>query len=85
MLKHPDVDETAVIGAPDDERGLVVKSFIVSKRPGDDSFAKELQEFSASRLSRHEYPRRVAFVDALPKTPAGKVNRKVLRDAEPKL
>ncbi len=85
LLKHPDVDETAVIGAPDSERGLVVKSFIVSKRRGDDAFAKELQEFTASRLSRHEYPRRVAFVDALPKTPAGKVNRKVLRDAEPKL
>ena len=85
LLKHPDVDETAVIGAPDAERGLVVKSFIVSKRSGDDAFAKELQEFTASRLSRHEYPRRVAFVDALPKTLAGKVNRKVLRDAEPAL
>ncbi|MEC9152408.1 MAG: acyl-CoA synthetase [Pseudomonadota bacterium] len=82
LLKHPDVDETAVIGAPDDERGLVVKSFIVSKRPGDDSFAKELQEFTANLLSRHEYPRRVAFVEVLPKTPAGKVNRKALRDAE---
>ena len=85
LLKHPDVDETAVIGSPDAERGLVVKSFIVSKREGDDVFRKELQEFIASRLSRHEYPRRVAFVDTLPKTPAGKVNRKVLRDAEPKL
>ena len=82
LLKHPDVDETAVIGAPDDERGLVVKSFIVSKRPGDDTFAKELQEFTANLLSRHEYPRRGAFVEALPKTPAGKVNRKALRDAE---
>ena len=82
LLKHPDVDETAVIGSPDEERGLVVKSFIVSKRPGDDAFAKELQDFTASRLSRHEYPRKVAFVDALPKTPAGKVNRKALRDAE---
>ena len=82
LLKHPDVDEAAVIGAPDDERGLVVKSFIVSKRPGDDIFAKELQEFTASRLSRHEYPRQVAFVEALPKTPAGKVNRKMLREAE---
>lgn len=82
LLKHPDVDETAVIGSPDEERGLVVKSFIVSKRPGDDAFAKELQDFTAERLSRHEYPRRVAFVDALPKTPAGKVNRKALRDAE---
>ena len=85
LLKHADVDETAVIGSPDAERGLVVKAFIVSKRTGDDGFRKELQEFTASRLSRHEYPRRVAFVDALPKTPAGKVNRKVLRDAEPKL
>lgn len=85
LLKHADVDETAVIGSPDAERGLVVKAFIVSERRGDDGFAKELQEFTASRLSRHEYPRRVEFVDALPKTPAGKVNRKALRDAEPQL
>lgn len=82
LLKHPDVDETAAIGAPDEERGLVVKAFIVSKRAGDDGFVKELQAFTAERLSRHEYPRRIAFVDALPKTPAGKLNRKALRDAE---
>jgi acetyl-CoA synthetase len=60
----------------------VVKAFVVSARGGDDAFARELQEFTRTRLSQHEYPRRVAFVAALPKTPAGKVNRKALREAE---
>jgi acetyl-CoA synthetase len=82
LLKHADVDETAVIGVSDEARGQVVKAFIVSPRDGNDAFAVELQEFIASRLSRHEYPRQVDFVNTLPKTPAGKVNRKTLRDAE---
>lgn len=82
LLKHADVDEVAVIGVPDEARGQVVKAFVVSLRGGDDEFTAELQEFTASRLSRHEYPREVAFVAGLPKTPAGKVNRKTLRDAE---
>ena len=82
LLKHPNVDEAAVIGVPDDDRGQVVKAFIISSRPAGDTFTKELQNFARERLSRHEYPRLVAIVDALPKTPAGKVNRKVLREAE---
>ncbi|MBT3292553.1 MAG: acetate--CoA ligase, partial [Victivallales bacterium] len=65
-----------------DIRGLVVKAFIISDRDGDDSFIKELQLFAQENLSRHEYPRIVAFADELPKTPAGKVNRKILRDRE---
>jgi len=53
----------------------------VSPRPGDEAFARELQEFTRRHLSRHEYPRHVAFLTALPKTPAGKVNRKALRES----
>lgn len=82
LLKHPDVREAAAIGVPDALRGQVVKAFIVSARSGDDAFARELQEFTRTRLSQHEYPRHVAFVATLPKTPAGKVNRKVLREME---
>ena len=80
LLKHPDVDEVAVIGISDNLRGQIVKAFIVSERAGSDIFTKEIQEFTQRRLSRHEYPRVVDFVDGLPKTPAGKLNRKVLRD-----
>jgi acetyl-CoA synthetase len=49
---------------------------------GDNGFTLELQKFAQEHLSRHEYPRIVAFTDELPKTPAGKVNRKILRDRE---
>src|SRR5262249_4165465 len=82
LLRHPDVREAAVIGVADALRGQVVKAFIVSARSGDDAFARELQDLARTRLSQHEYPRQVAFVAALPKTPAGKVNRKALREAE---
>jgi acetyl-CoA synthetase len=81
LLAHPDVREAAAIGVADTLRGQVVKAFIVSGRDGDEGFARELQDFTRTRLGRHEYPRHVAFVAELPKTPAGKINRKALRDA----
>ncbi len=82
LLEHPDVREAAAIGVADALRGQVVKAFVVSGRSGDEAFTRELQDFARTRLSQHEYPRIVAFVSELPKTPAGKVNRKVLRERE---
>jgi acetyl-CoA synthetase len=82
MLAHVDVREAAAIGIADELRGQVVKAFVVSDRAGSDDFAKEIQDLVKARLSQHEYPRHVAFVRELPKTPAGKLNRKVLRQSE---
>ncbi len=82
MLMHPDVLEAAAIGVPDELRGQVVKGFVVSRREGSDAFVTELQELVRNKLSQHEYPRHVVFVPELPKTPAGKVHRKVLRERE---
>jgi acetyl-CoA synthetase len=82
LLKHPNVREAAVIGVPDATRGQVAKAFIVSDRAAADDYVEELKKFTRERLSQHEFPRHIAFVAELPKTPAGKVNRKVLRDRE---
>jgi len=82
LLKHPDVREAAVIGVSDATRGQVAKAFIVSERSPSDGYVEELKIFTRMRLSQHEFPRHIEFVNELPKTPAGKVNRKVLRDRE---
>jgi len=82
LLKHADVREAAIIGVPDATRGQVAKAFIVSDRSPSDDFVDELKKFTRDRLSQHEFPRHIAFVSELPKTPAGKVHRKVLRDRE---
>ena len=82
ILKHPDVKEAAAIGVPDALRGLVVKAFVVSDRPAGEKFVEEIQDAVRTRLSQHEYPRQVSFVTELPKTPAGKIHRKKLREQE---
>lgn len=82
ILSHPAVAECGVIGAPDSLRGQVVKAYIILKGAPEDGLDKDIQEHVRARLARHEYPRQIEFVTDLPKTPAGKVNRKILRDLQ---
>ena len=81
LMSHPDVREAAVIGAADELRGQIAKAFVVAHRR-DAELLPELQQWVRERLSQHEYPRVIEVVEELPKTPAGKVNRQVLRERE---
>jgi 2-aminobenzoate-CoA ligase len=76
LLEHPAVGECAVVAAPDDERGHIVKAFVVASA---EVSARELQDHVKARIAPYKYPRAVEFVDALPRTPTGKVQRNVLR------
>jgi acetyl-CoA synthetase len=81
LLRHPAVALAAVVGKPDRLRTEIVKAFIVLK-PGccpSDALAADIQGFVKSRLSAHEYPREVAFIEQMPMTTTGKVIRRLLR------
>ncbi len=82
LEKHPSVSEAAVVGSPDKDRGEVVKAFIIPNREPTEELKRDVQEFVKTRLSKHEYPREIEFVSELPKTPDGKIKRKVLRERE---
>ena len=81
LLRHPAVAAAAAVGKPDALRTEIVKSFVVLKggREPSDALATEIRDFVRSRLSAHEYPREIAFVDTLPMTSSGKVLRRELR------
>ena len=84
LIEHPAIFETAVIGKPDAERTEIVKAFVVLK-PGlepSEALAEELRLYVRKRLSAHAYPREIAFVKELPKTPSGKIQRFILRNQE---
>jgi acetyl-CoA synthetase len=82
LIRHPAVALAAVIGKPDPVRTEIVKAFIVLKKdhPASDALAAEIQGFVRTRLAAHEYPREVAFIDAMPMTTTGKVIRRLLRE-----
>lgn len=82
LLRHPAVSISAAVGARDEIRGEIVRAFIVL-RPGfaaSDALAADIQSFVRTRLSAHEYPRRIDFVSELPITTSGKIIRRVLRE-----
>ncbi|MER5887048.1 AMP-binding protein [Streptomyces sp. NPDC001941] len=85
LLAHPDVVETAVVGLPDELRGQVVVAYVVLREglPRDEGAAEELREFVKSRLVPYKCPRRVVFLDALPRTATGKLQRFRLREGLP--
>ncbi len=82
VMEHEAVAESAAVGIPDETRGNIIKSFIVLKdgHTGSDELAKEIKTLVRERLSAHAFPRQIEFVDALPKTPSGKVQRFMLRN-----
>lgn len=83
LLLHPAVAECGVVGLPDDERGMVVKAFVVLRPAFDSSAAcvKQLQNHVKATLAPFKYPRQIEFINKLPRTETGKLQRYKLRNA----
>jgi long-chain acyl-CoA synthetase len=80
LAEHPDVAMAGVVGRPDELFGEEVVAFVV-RRAGAEATEDDLLAFAAERLSKPKRPKEVRFVQQLPLTPVGKVNRRELRDA----
>lgn len=80
--RHEAVQEAAAVGAPDSMRGQIVKLFVVLNEGYEPSeeLVESIQQFCKDRAAPYKYPRQVAFIDALPKTPNGKIRRQALRE-----
>ena len=82
LLEHAAVADAAAVAHPDEERGAIVRAFVVLRdgHPPSDALARELQEHVKAVTAPYKYPRRIDFVDGLPRTPSGKVRRSELRE-----
>jgi acetyl-CoA synthetase len=83
-IEHPAVREAAAVASPDEKRGHVVKAFLVlaeGHEPSDE-LADEIKMFVRGHLSAYAYPRKITFVNDLPKTLTGKIRRIELREEE---
>jgi acyl-coenzyme A synthetase/AMP-(fatty) acid ligase len=82
LVAHEAVAEAAVVAAPDDERGSIVRAVVVLRDgfAGSDDLARALQDHVKAQTAPYKYPRRVDFADELPKTASGKVRRALLRE-----
>ena len=84
LLLHPSVAECGVVGVPDDERGQIVKAFVVLK-PGaspDEAMTRALQDHVKQAIAPYKYPRAIEYLSALPRTETGKLQRAKLRQRE---
>ena len=81
VLEHPKVSECAVVGVPDDERGNIVRACVVlvDGMDADEETAREIQDFVKNNIAPYKYPRDIRFLDELPKTATGKLQRFRLR------
>ena len=86
LNKHQAVEESAVVGSPDKDGSEMVKAFVKLNKgvTASDELKEDIMMFVRTNLSKHEYPREIDFTDELPKTPDGKIKRKVLKEQERK-
>lgn len=84
LMEHSAIREVAVVGSPDANRGQIVKAFIElrEEHTAGEMLIRELQDFVKSQISAFKYPRAIEFVDELPHTPTGKIQRGALRQLE---
>jgi acetyl-CoA synthetase len=84
LNKYPAVEESAVVGSPDNDGVDLVKAFVRLKQGwgASDELKEEIMMFVKTKLSKHEYPKEIEFIEELPKTPDGKIKRKELKQKE---
>ena len=82
LIEHPAVQESAVVGIPDEERGEIVKAFVILNDPGlaSPALITQLREHTKTTTAPYKYPRQIEFVEGLPKTISGKIQRNLLRN-----